>query len=275
MRGVHLYTLPDFIRKMEDWTAYGVEYQAVYDSYTTKPSDAQAAIDNTMVEGWVSDGVLAKLDILDIGAVHINSDSEALKNWISPGTFDPSLVNAPAFGINEGFTGNGANAYINLNWNPSVNGVNYIQDSASVGIYIRTNVGENRYDIGCNDGIVHVGIQAKNGSNKGAVKVNSSLLQSAANTDSRGMFIANRVLSTEQDLWKNKVRIVNGTRGTNGVPNMGIVALANNANGSIGQFSTKQLSMVFAGSGLTQTDINNLTDRFETRMDALGKGVIT
>ena len=31
----------------------------------------------------------------------------------------------------------------------------------------------------------------------------------------------------------------------------------------------------FAGSGMTQTNVNNFTDRIETFMDAIGAGVIT
>ena len=43
-------------------SSYCAEYQAVYAAYDTKPDAADAVIDNTLVEGLVSDGVWAKLD---------------------------------------------------------------------------------------------------------------------------------------------------------------------------------------------------------------------
>ena len=52
-------------------SAYGAEYQAIYDAYVNDPGDANALIDDTMVTGWVADGVWAKLDGIWVLANHI------------------------------------------------------------------------------------------------------------------------------------------------------------------------------------------------------------
>ena len=69
------------------------------------------------------------------------------------------------------------------------------------------------------------------------------------------------------------MRIINGAVTPTGLPNISVYALAHNLNGSPSSPSTRQQSMIFVGSGLTQTDINNITNRFHTRMDAHGKAV--
>ena len=126
---------------------YGTEYQAVYDAYDTKPDAADAAIDNTMIAGWVSDGVWSKIDGIWIFANHIIG-ADSLRNWKDPSGTLATAYNSPAFDQWEGWTGNGSNAYIDLNWIPSVNGVNYTQNSASMGGYIRSSFTQNSVDFG-------------------------------------------------------------------------------------------------------------------------------
>ena len=118
-------------------STYCTEYQAVYDAFTTKPDAATAAIWNTCVETWVDNGEWATKDVIYVYAAHTNGAGEALINWKNPGAFNATAYNAPTFTANEGFTGDGAADYIDCNWNPSVNGVNYVQNSASQIIYIR------------------------------------------------------------------------------------------------------------------------------------------
>ena len=103
--------------------------------------------------------------------------------------------------------------------------------------------------------------------------MNGSINSTVANADSRGMFIVNRTLSTHQDLYRNKVRIINGVHNSIGIPNGDIYILCQNSGGPA-SYNTKQASVAGLGGGLTQTNIDNLTDRIETYMDSNGRGVI-
>ena len=70
--------------KVLTYPVYCDEYQAVYDAYTTKPSDAVATIWNTCVETWVDNGEWATKDVIQVNAAHTNTDGEALLDWKQP-----------------------------------------------------------------------------------------------------------------------------------------------------------------------------------------------
>lgn len=252
------------------------EYQAVYDAYTTKPDATYSAIWNTMIDDIQTKGPDPYWDSLDVFyfyAVHTNAAGEALINWELPGTFDATAYNAPTHTAYEGFTG-ADTKYIDCNWNPSVNGVNYVQNSASVGCYIRTDVDEAKFDMGVKSAHTTY-LQSKNGGNVFARVNSGGGGTGGVVANSLGMFIANRVLASHQDVWKNKVRVQHVAEVSTGVPQASVYTLAFNNGGPASSFISKQLSLAFAGSGLSTTAITTITDAVETCMDAMGKGVIS
>ena len=252
---------------------FSPEYQAVYDSFTTKPSAAIAAAQNTMVAALVDAGVWVKLDVFYLFAQTTNGAGEALKNWFNPGTFDATLVNAPAFVALEGFTSDGATSYINCNWNPNTNAINLALDDASLGLYIRTDIVENKTDVGCGDGAATLSILATRDASLARCLVNDGATLSIASTDARGMSIANRTGANVRTYFKNKTP-TSDTQVSISVPNAALFALCNNFSGGPGAFSTKQNSMVFAGSSFSQQNVDDMTDAVEVYMDSNGKGVI-
>jgi len=244
-------------------------YQTIYDSFATPPSDAIAAEQNTMVCGLVDDGVWAKLDVFYMFAQ--SNGTDALINWFNPGTFDATNVHATAFTALEGFTGDGANDYINCNWNPATNGINYAQNSASMGTYIRTNVSENRYDFGVAGAGTNIFLIVNSGGNSW-YKCNDDTWSIPVTADSRGLFIINRTDAANHQMFRNKV-VSSAAAASVGTVSGDAYVLCLNSGGPA-LHTTKQASLFFAGGGLTQTNVDNLTDRFETYMDSNGKGVI-
>ena len=369
--------------------AYCPEYQAVYDAYTTKPSDAVAAIDNTMVVGLVSDGVWAKLDVVWVYAAHINAAGEALLDWKQPagganqtpqGTFDSATgwtlgtgwsiangkatcdgtagnnylsedpytlvagktymvtftvtdytsgtirarcaggesparsstgtftavilsdgvnfrmqgasfngsiddvsvvewtnataYNAPTFTAYEGFLGNGTTQYIDCNWVPSVNGVNYTQNSASMLIYVRTNVNTNTaHGTAENADTKDLFFTPKQADGKAYIKTNDFTYISVSNADGSGMYINTRTAAAVNKLYRNKIAIINGTTASIGVPTHSPYCLAYNNDDVAAGFRADQVSLYAFGAGLTQTDVNNITDYYNNAMRILGKNV--
>ena len=253
---------------------YGDDFQAVYDAFTTKPSSTYGGYWNTMVESigtyWDS------LDVFYFYAVHTNGDGEALINWTNPGTYDATAYNAPTFTAYEGFTGDGSSAYIDCNWNPSANGVNFVQNSASAGCYVRTNKQEDRAVIGVVEGLNGVYIYPRDNSYVGdkiLSKLNDDTYSEVSNTDSRGMFITSRLQASDKYVYKN----ASGTQHietSTSIPNLNLFALAINSAGSPCEVSTNQISCAFAGAGLSQTAVNVITDAIETCMDSMSKGII-
>jgi len=252
-------------------SAYCPEYQAVYDAYTTKPSDAVAAIDNTMVVGLVSDGVWVKLDVVWVYASHTNGAGEALINWKLPGTYDATAYNAPTFTAYEGFLGNGTTQYIDCNWVPSVSAVNLSLNSASLIIYIRTNVGNDTYH-GVS-GTNRLYLLPRSSANIAYHQILGAQ-GSAANLDGSGMYVVSRTAAAVDKTYRNKAVLINATNAvTYALPAYSPYSLALNNNGVATGFRADQVSLYAFGAGLTQTDVNNITDYYNNAMRILGKNV--
>jgi hypothetical protein len=255
---------------------FGTEYQAVYDSFTTKPNSSVASAQNTMVESLVNSGVWAKLDVFYVLAGHTNGAGESLINWLNPGTFDATAVNSPTFTAFEGFAGDGATSYIDLNYNPAANGINYSQDDAVMGLYNRSDNAAAGGNMGVFDGTGDYLINTRNATNNAAARINDDITLVVANANGQGMYFINRSASNVREYYKNKSIIANDSQASSGINSSNVFALAlNNNSGTAINFKTDQLSMLVVGGCLTQTDVNNFTDAFEGYMDSQGKGVIT
>jgi len=111
---------------------FDADYQAVLDYATTQgytlPSASQQALQNQLVVDLKDAGVWSKLDTFAVFATDGNEDF-ALIDWIRLSQY--SAVNSPTFTTDIGFTGDGASAYMNTNFNLANDSVNYQQDSAS------------------------------------------------------------------------------------------------------------------------------------------------
>ena len=120
---------------------FDADYQAVLDQASslgyTAPSASQQTLQNTLITDLKTAGVWDKLDLFYVFATDGDSDYATL-NWKSPASFQTTKVNSPTFTANQGFKGDSSSAYIDTNFNPSTNGVNYQLTEASRGFYIYT-----------------------------------------------------------------------------------------------------------------------------------------
>jgi len=250
------------------------EYQTLYDSLTTKPSAAIAARQNTFVSGRVASGVWAKLDCFWGFAQTINGDGEALKNWVNPGTYDATIVNAPTFTALEGFLTNGTTSFINTNFDTS--GVcKYVRDSASFGIYSRTdsNPGVIAFDMGIR-GVTTRSLLASAFKDRMFVRLNSAAASSLANATTLGMFIAVRENANSQKGYKNKTKLIDAVVASSGLDTRNFYIGGYDTNNGLTGPVARQYSCGFIGGTLTQADVNDITDAWEAYMDSNGKGVI-
>jgi hypothetical protein len=106
----------DYFNNVYSWT-----------NYTTEP---QSHYQNRLMLGLKSSGAWAKLDLFMCFATNATSGAEAMVEW-KAGFPMGVLVNSPTFNANQGFTGNGADAYIDTNFDAYNMGFNYQQDNAS------------------------------------------------------------------------------------------------------------------------------------------------
>lgn len=262
------------------WGAKGggfiAEFQAVYDSWTTKPDDADAEIWNTKVVKLVNDGIWSKLDVYYFFAIHTNANGEALTNWINPGTFNATLVNNPAFTAFEGFLGNsGAATTIRTNYIPSTHAVNFSQNSGAIGYYTRTELIESTTMLGVlgnNNTFIVVNPRIVAGSIQ--YSVNSAGVDTFAVSASDGMNIFSRDSNVLTNYYRNKSNDDSASNASAALPDLELYLLGYNNKGVLANVTNRQISNFFISSKFNQTNVDDFTDAIEAAMDAKGKGVI-
>ena len=251
---------------------YSAEYQSVYDSFTSKPTALVAAAQDTMVRALVAAGVWSKLDLFYVMAGHTNGGGESFTNWMNPGTFDLSELDGTpkAFVAFEGFTGSG-DGRLTTGWNISTDSVNYTQDDAGVGCYVRTNILEAGFEFGNASGNTQLGTRYTGDAYYGNVNAAGGVdIINDANNDSRGFFVMNRTSSTALNLYKNASSSGSSIKTSTALSAQDIHLCGYTTS----LFSTKQLSVFFIGASLNGTEITAFTNAVEAYMDSNGKGVI-
>ena len=116
---------------------YDPDYQAILTYATaqgyTLPSLSQRLLQSQMIQALKTGSIWSELDLFYLFAGDGDSNFATL-NWKNPALYKATAVNSPTYTPNIGFTGDGANAYLNTNWNPTL-GTKFTQDSASHGVY--------------------------------------------------------------------------------------------------------------------------------------------
>lgn len=129
---------------------FTTEYKAVLDIGTalsyTLPTTATQQKQNKLLKSMKADGVWAKLDVFYVFAVDNNASAFATLNWKNPNANQSTLVSSPTFVNNGGFQGNGTSSYIDTNFNPATQGVQYTLNNASRYFFTHAISGTGRFD---------------------------------------------------------------------------------------------------------------------------------
>jgi hypothetical protein len=255
--------------------SFATEYNTLYLSYTTKPSQTDAIIQNTLLKGLVDGGYYAKAELLYMLSIHTNGASEAQKNWKSPGTFDATLVATPAFTAYEGFKADpaGSGSYLRTGFNPTVNGTLVSQNSICLIYGLGDEADYIQSSFGALDGSVYCRIREKSSNSARFYGPNSTGVSDVANTSSIKHYAVSRGSATAYDRYINKVKVT---------VNNNSVSLVNNEIG-IGAYgtapdtfaaSTHQVRYAFLFSYLTEAEVFAVIDLVEAYLDSYGKGLM-
>jgi lysophospholipase L1-like esterase len=180
-----------------------------------------------------------------------DGDSDyATLDWISPGSNQITKVSSPTFTPRSGFTGNGTSSYLNTNYNPSTQGVNFTLNSAGFGCYINSKSGNSGTAIG------QVASGARNnlsvGEGGGSFYLNNNTNQSYVNYFAPGFFHCYRTSSTSSNIYKNACSIATGLTGTTVArPSNNVYLLSRNNAGTADVFGTQTISMAWFGATLS------------------------
>jgi len=215
------------------------------------------------VAGLKTDGIWVKLDRLWIYAAE-NTQSALIdiKNRVAA-----SPVNSPSFMVDRGYTGNNSSSYINTNFDPSINGVNYTRNSASGGIWLVDNVGAGSSDTQI--GALAAGAYAVNIAANPGGNVIARINQTASITVSNpgiGLLVVNRSGSSAAELYYNGSSIGTNTGASAALIAQPVYVGARNNAGTADTFAPDQIGACFFAASLDATDQSNLFTRFSTFM---------
>lgn len=259
-------------------SVFSPQFQAVYDAWIIKPSDELAASMDTMVLDMVTSGVWDKMDRIFIFAIHTNVNGEALIDWKDPTSNYCTLVNDPQFTALEGFTGDGATQYIDSNFSPDLDGVNYTLNSASIAAYSRTDIAPAFVSLAGARVATPVDLRSwiiPNFNNRfiGEMNTNEASSANTPTTNSLGAYSV-ITLSNQLVLYKNGVNLKSQTIVNIGIPTSRVFALGNSERNNPRRLFQGQVSNLLIGGGITDLEVAGKDLAFETYMDSNGRGVV-
>jgi hypothetical protein len=246
-------------------------YQTVYNAFTTKPDIAVSNAQNAMVAALDASGFWNRIDVFYVFAN--NASDNALINWKNPGTYNCTKLANPSFNAYEGYQGDGISAYLNTNWNPSTNGINYDINDAAIGIYLRIDQQEDsKYVFGGYDAETNQTrlTPRQTTDTYGATINNAGLNMAGPNTVGNGLFVLTRTASNACSIYRNNFLIETESDAATFKPNTNMAILSRI--GSHG-YSTNQVSIFFAMDGANNADVSTLYPIIQTYMTAAGKQV--
>lgn len=285
------YTVPPANRLTQDGTGYIVnswvgqvvsnyvndsDVSTYISGLTTALSDDILGKINTFVAGYKSDDGLTNLsDAYDVMYYLGNETAESSLRNLVKRAHDAVAVNSPTFTPYEGWATDGISSRIETNYNPNSDGSKFTLNSASQGIYSRTEGQRTGADCGCRVSSTQdkIYIDIRTASDVMVYPINADPAITNANNTALGLFIQTRLGAGYAYNFINK-SLDGDSSATDVIPNLEIFIGCLNANGTAGRFNARQYSFHFMGNGMTQDNVNHLTDRFEALMYSNGKGVI-
>lgn len=263
-----------FLLFFDGYTPANSEVSTYNNSLTTKLSDIQLArIDRLVTMIKDSLGVSSLSSLGDVLYLFANETQEAaLKNLIKRSHDGQIVGTAPTFTQWQGFTGSGA-GYINTNWNFSTQKVAYTQNSASFGIYNRTN-GSSAGFQGIVDGAgIGVLIQVRNTSTN-IWRINNSGTLAGSTANSSGHFSLTRRAADSIFVYRNGIELTkSAVVSSSTFYNGNAFIFATNSNGSVAGYVNYQLAIAYFLKGWTAIQERKLNNCFEWYMDQLGTGI--
>jgi hypothetical protein len=169
---------------------------------------------------------------------------------------------------------NGTNAFANTNYKRFVNGS---QNSGHLSYYSRTNATASQIEIGAvGTGNTYDLLQIRTSATTYYfINNNPAYITSAADSDSRAFYVANRQALNDIDGWRNGTKVVNDTGLSATPPNFNCYLGALNNQGVTTNYSTKECAFASIGQGLTDTEAANFYTAVQAFQTTLGRSIGT
>jgi hypothetical protein len=251
---------------------------------TVRPTFFYAFAMDTLIKQMKADGNWQLLDQMWIFATE--QQQHAQVPIVNPGLQITEVPNGGTltWAALQGYSNGGAKAYLNTNWNPVANGVNYVLGSASAGLYSRTNFRTSgSWDMGSYDGTTNGSIFCCSQTTAMLSNINDDAALhpsfGALVASSVGMFSFSRTTTGTGGIagWLRGVSQSNieTPLSAGSVANFPFFILTYNSAGSPANPTImnggRQIAMAFVGSG--SIDQLKLYNAFQTFMTTLGTNI--
>lgn len=251
--GAETYITTEALKNPNSNYSFTTEYKAVLDRGTTLgytlPSDYGQKIQNDLLRGLKADSIWGELDVfynlLSVGG----SKEFATLNWVSPSTHQITMINTPTWTGTTGFTGNGTNSYLNMNYIPSSAGVKFTLNNAGFGGYVVSGSGSLISHL-IPSTAARNAILVPSGTGNATLNLNGNTAKTGAANSGIGWWHGYRSASNAANLYKDAVSIISGNEASSVVPTNTMYALARNNNGTADSFAAMSVGCLWAGSKL-------------------------
>jgi hypothetical protein len=230
-----------------------------------------------LINGMVLDGTFSLMRAFYIFAT--NNTTTAALNLAST-SFGITANGSLTFTADQGWAGDGSTGWLDTGFTASISGMSL--NSASLGIYDRTSNSSASFAsaMGVSDaaGTARLILQPQNGTGPFATNfaLNDNAFVSLTCTNSQGLWIASRTISSQDNLFLDGVAVsgspVSATSSTLPDQTMPICA-SRSLTGVVGNFSNDQFAAAFIGDGLTTTRMASVSARINAYMTAIGANV--
>ena len=192
------------------------------------------------------------------------TEESSLKNLVS-NAYHCTKGGTVTFTQYLGEAGDGTTGYLKTGYKPKSNGVKFLLDDSSLGIFSNTNVVRAQTDMGCR--------KATN-DDRTFINCQQSALQSGfyINTDSsgvlvsvdsgKGLFIASRTANNLTTFYKDGIKLGDSDVSSSDRPDYELYICANNSADSLNAPSTNQIAFAFAGKGFSQLEQLIITNAY-------------
>jgi hypothetical protein len=219
-----------------------------------------------LITDLVNKGLWGKLDALWMFAAR--DSATALLN-LKSSSFTASLVSAPTFNADRGFTGNGSSSYVDSNFNPTTSGGSFVQDSACFGAWslTATIAAGSVVDAGwLSTNGTFLRVYASSGAFDSRINQGSSNSDANAAASGSGLFTVNRSTSTANQKYRNST--AQGTAATASTALVNHSLCFGTADGTT--FSPRQWAAGFVSSSLGSTEQTNIYNAMLAYLQAVG-----
>lgn len=210
-------------------------------------------------------GVWNKLDVLYSWAAH--TEQAGNLNIKRPGKFTSAPVNSPTWTLDRGYTGNGAgNSVLTTGYTPTAALLNWVQDSAHIGVYSLTDVAEAAAVIGSSSGTAPTGfLVPRSATDQASIRLNDNTNLALASTSSIGHFVGVRHGASSREIYHNGVSL-----GTDATASTGMFVGELRFLRHPAASTTRQLAIGHAGGDLTTTEALAFYTALNTFLAAIG-----